>query len=82
LDEFLIMHEKPLIKMIELELKRSPVLREFVHIIQEKMPLNVLEQHIIEIRLKLYKDNRTQCAKSLGISVRTLQRKLKKYARL
>lgn len=41
--------------------------------------LNELEREAVEQALELHDGNRTQAAKSLGISVRTLQRKLKSW---
>jgi hypothetical protein len=42
-----------------------------------EIPLSVLERAAILIALERFGDNRTRAAASLGISVRTLQRKLK-----
>lgn len=41
--------------------------------------LKQIERHIIVKRLKKFNNNRTDTAKSLDISIRTLQRKIKKF---
>lgn len=42
-------------------------------------PLEQVEREAIEAALGIHRGNRTSAAKALGISVRTLQRKLKGY---
>jgi DNA-binding NtrC family response regulator len=44
-------------------------------------PLNVIERQVILLRLEVLGNNKTQTAISLGISLRTLQRKLQQYDR-
>jgi DNA-binding NtrC family response regulator len=43
------------------------------------VPLGILERAAIVTALEMHGDCRTRAAKSLGISVRTLQRKLKEF---
>jgi DNA-binding NtrC family response regulator len=43
------------------------------------MKLREMERDIILIRLDQLKGNRTHTARSLGIGIRTLQRKLRQY---
>jgi transcriptional regulator with PAS, ATPase and Fis domain len=45
----------------------------------EGFTLRDVERAVVHQTLDRYRDNRTQAAKSLGISVRTLQRRLKKW---
>jgi DNA-binding NtrC family response regulator len=49
-------------------------------VIPPDTPLEVLERAAVEQSLRRHGGNRTRAAKSLGISVRTLQRKLKAWA--
>ena len=45
------------------------------------LPLDVIERQVILLRLEVLGNNKTQTAISLGISLRTLQRKLHQYDR-
>jgi DNA-binding NtrC family response regulator len=46
-----------------------------------RVTLSMLEEAAIRLALQEHDGNRTHAARSLGISVRTLQRKLKEHAR-
>ncbi len=46
------------------------------------LPLHVIEKQVILLRLEVLGNNKTQTAISLGISLRTLQRKLQQYDRV
>lgn len=44
------------------------------------MKLEAVEQQIIEYTLRYFSGNKTKTAQSLGISIRTIDNKLEKYA--
>ncbi len=50
--------------------------------VPEGVPLEAVEQAVIKQTLDRWRGNRTRAAKSLGISVRTLQRRLKNWQRI
>lgn len=67
----------------EIKDKQDKILHEFFENLptfySPREPLARIEKHHILIALEAHKYNRTRTAKTLGIGLRTLQRKLKQY---
>jgi len=70
-------------KCKELELKHFSLQDQFIHDetydFSKDMTLREIEREMILMKIKKYNGNRTETAKSLGISVRTLRNKLNEY---
>ena len=60
-------------------LDRKNLVEPIVMVLDPQMSLKEMERHIILQTFKRQNYNRTRTAKTLGIGLRTLQRKLKKY---